>query len=177
MTRNRCRQLATVGLVVAFATLGQLPVATGQETPLQHQDTTAESGAAAAQAGEPATESKKTSYELRFTIISLSTRWSKVDPSNELLALHAERSLYYGPGIGARFYIKQPHHGLLVDFDYMVDTDVDSLNSQSKWKTDFAMAPHASFSAGGSIAAKAVSAAPSQTPFLAALRPSVVAWA
>jgi hypothetical protein len=105
-------------------------------------------------------------------IISASARWSAVDSSNERLALHAERSLYYGPGIGVRVFIKQPHHGLLVDFDYKVDTDIDSINSLSKWKTDYAIArvgyayrflhpandkmtwaftPHASFSAGGSI--------------------------
>jgi hypothetical protein len=80
--------------------------------------------------------------------------------------------LYFGPGVGVRVFIKQPHHGLIVDFDYMVDTDVDSVNKLSVWKTDFAVArvgyayrfirhandkmtwaftPHASLSAGGTI--------------------------
>lgn len=114
----------------------------------------------------------RTFYELRFTVMTLSTRWSRVGQANELLVLHAERSLYFGPGIGARFFIKQPHHGFIVDFDYLVDTDVDSLNSESKWRTDVALARvgyayrfirqgaakmtwaftlHGGFSAGGSI--------------------------
>ena len=124
-----------------------------------------------APATQPSTDDK-TSVELRIAIISAAARWSAVDASNERLTLHAERSLYYGPGIGVRVFIKQPHHGLLVDFDYKVDTDIDSINSLSKWKTDFAIArvgyayrfikhandkmawaftPHASFSAGGTI--------------------------
>jgi len=128
-------------------------------------------GPTEAPATRPSTDDK-TSVELRFAIMSVSARWSAVDASTERLALHAERSLYYGPGIGVRVFIKQPHHGLLVDFDYKVDTDIDSINSLSKWKTDYAMArvgyayrflrpandkmtwaftPHASFSAGGSI--------------------------
>lgn len=122
---------------------------------------------------EPPAESKKTSAELRFTLISPSARWSPVDSPVPEITTHAKRSLYYGPGLGARVFIKQPHHGLLVDFDYRLDTDVDSINAtEGEWKTDFAVArvgyayrfirhanekmawaftPHASFSAGGSI--------------------------
>jgi hypothetical protein len=34
----------------------------------------------------------------------------------------------------------QPHHGLLVDFDYRIDTDVDTANVlEADWKTDFAL--------------------------------------
>lgn len=132
----------------------------------------AETESAPDKANESSGHTKRTSAELRFTIISPSGRWSRVDFRNETLATHSKRSLYFGPGIGARIFIKQPHHGLLADFDYRVDTDVDSINSLSKWKTDFAVArvgyayrfirhanekmvwtftPHASFSAGGSV--------------------------
>jgi hypothetical protein len=134
-----------------------------EETPAQAEETSTE-------ADETSPADERTSYELRFTIMSPSARWSKVE--NAMLARHADRSLYYGPGIGFRVFIKQPHHGLLVDFDYKVDSDVDSLNLTSGWKTDFAIAhvgyayrfikhanqkmtwaftPHASFSAGGTI--------------------------
>jgi len=132
----------------------------------------AEAEEPSSEASEPSIADERTSYELRFTITSPSARWSKVETGSEMLARHAERSLYYGPGIGVRVFIKQPHHGLLVDFDYRIDTDIDSLNSNSEWKTDFAVArlgyayrfikhandkmawaftPHASLSAGGSI--------------------------
>jgi hypothetical protein len=169
MARTAHYQLTIAASVVALGILGQVPSARGQETPLQSPDTTAEGGARAAEAEEPATESKKTSYELRFTLTSPSARWSKVEARNDMLARHADRSLYFGPGLGLRVFIKQPHHGLLVDFDYKVDTDIDSLNVTSGWKTDFAIAhvgygyrfikhtndkmtwaftPHASFSAG-----------------------------
>jgi len=123
-------------------------------------------------AKESSAADKKTSVELRFVVISAAGRWSKVDSMFDRLELHAKRSLYFGPGVGVRVFIKQPHHGLIVDFDYMVDTDVDSVNKLSVWKTDFAVArvgyayrfirhandkmtwaftPHASFSAGGTI--------------------------
>jgi len=123
-------------------------------------------------AKESSAADEKTSVELRFVVISAAGRWSAVDSRFDRLELHAKRSLYFGPGIGVRVFIKQPHHGLLVDFDYMIDTDVDSVNKLSVWKTDFAIArvgyayrflrhandkmtwaftPHASFSAGGTI--------------------------
>lgn len=145
----------------------------GIATPLDAQETPAEVEEPAAEAEQAQSESQKTSAELRFTIVSPSARWSKVETRSDMLAKHSERSLYYGPGIGARVFIRQPHHGLLVDFDYRIDTDIDSINSDSEWKTDFAVArvgyayrfirhanermvwaftPHASFSAGGSIA-------------------------
>jgi len=128
--------------------------------------------ASSAEAEDTSAAAEKTSVELRFTLTSPSGRWSKVDIRNEMLARHANRSLYIGLGAGVRVFIKQPHHGLLVDFDYKIDTDMDSINSLSKWKTDFAVAhvgyayrfikhanekmvwaftPHASLSAGGSI--------------------------
>ena len=120
----------------------------------------------------PSADSKKTSAELRITLISPSGRWGKVDARTDRLTKHSERSLYYGPGLGARIFIKQPHHGLLVDFDYRLDTDIDSINSDSAWKTDFVLGrigyafrffrranermtwsftPNASFSVGGII--------------------------
>jgi hypothetical protein len=119
-----------------------------------------------------AEEANPNSFELRFTLMSPSARWSKVEVGSEVLARHADRSVYFGPGLGARLFIKQPHHGLLIDFDYRFDSDVDSLNLTSGWKTDFAVAhvgyayrfikhsndkmvwaftPRASFAAGGSI--------------------------
>jgi len=140
---------------------------------LSAQEASAEVEEPESEAEPTQADSKKTSVELRFTIVSPSARWSKVETRSQMLATHAERSLYYGPGIGARVFIRQPHHGLLVDFDYRIDTDIDSINSDSEWKTDFAVArvgyayrfirhanekmawtftPHASFSAGGSIA-------------------------
>ena len=88
---------------------------------------------------EPAAESKRTSAELRITILSPSGRWGKVDARTDRLTRHSERSLYYGPGLGARIFIKQPHHGLLAEFDYRLDTDIDSINSDSAWKTDFVL--------------------------------------
>jgi hypothetical protein len=96
--------------------------------------------ASSAEAEDTPAAVEKTSVELRFTLTSPSGRWSKVDFRNEMLARHANRSLYIGLGAGVRVFIKQPHHGLLVDFDYKIDTDVDSINSLSKWKTDFAVA-------------------------------------
>jgi hypothetical protein len=160
------RSLTAATLVLAAGIAGQASSVKAEEAAAAPEKSAAEVETAPA-------ESKKTSYELRFTIMSPTIRWSKVDPAlNTLLQLHANRSLYYGPGIGFRTFIKQPHHGLLVEFDYKVDSDVDSLNSDTKWKTDFAMArvgyayrfirhgnarmtwaftPHASFSAGGTI--------------------------
>ena len=156
-------------LPIAAIVTGTLAAA----APLSAQEISEKVEKPAAEAEPTQADSKKTSAELRFTIVSPSARWSKVETRSEMLAKHAERSLYYGPGIGARVFIRQPHHGLLVDFDYRIDTDIDSLNSDSEWKTDFAVArvgyayrfirhanermvwtftPHASFSAGGSIA-------------------------
>lgn len=63
----------------------------------------------------------------------------KVDARSDRVTTHAERSLYYGPGLGTRVFIKQAHHGLLAEFDYRLDTDIDSINSDSAWKTDFVL--------------------------------------
>lgn len=167
----RRRLLPIVGKLPAVA-FALAVLASGPVTSVRAEEAPAASDAASSASEAAPAESKKTSFELRFTVMSPTIRWSKVDESNALLQLHAHRSLYYGPGVGSRVFIKQPHHGLLVDFDYKVDSDADSLNSETKWKTDFAMArvgyayrfirhanarmtwaftPHASLSAGGTI--------------------------
>jgi len=158
----------------SFCTLSSLVLLLA--SPARSQEAAPKEGASPPADASPtegsSTADKRTSVELRFIVISAAGRWSAVDSMFDRLELHAKRSVYFGPGIGVRVFIKQPHHGLLVDFDYMVDTDIDSVNKLSVWKTDFAVArvgyayrffrhandkmtwaftPHASFSAGGTI--------------------------
>jgi hypothetical protein len=168
MQRDRLSTLRTLAIVTGAlggGILGPAALAEAQETSAQAERTLPEAEETSAAAG-------KTSVELRFTLMSPSARWSAVDLRSETIATHAERSLYVSPGLGVRVFIKQPHHGLLVDWDYRIDTDMDSINALSKWKTDFSVAHvgyayrfikhanekmvwaftlHASFSAGGSI--------------------------
>jgi hypothetical protein len=154
-------------LLVATVLALALP-AGAQESPAK-----SDSEPTSPQADVSTDQDKRTSAELRIMLISAAARWSPVSTPDPRLTQHAKRSLYFSPGIGARVFIKQPHHGFLVDFDYRIDTDIDSINAlEGDWKTDFAVArvgyayrfirhanermvwtftPHASFSAGGSI--------------------------
>jgi len=157
---------------LAFASTAHTQEGKAVEASGKTKQPPAEAPAPVSEAQESAPASKKTSAELRITIISPSGRWGKVDARTDRITTHSERSLYYGPGLGARIYIRQPNHGLLVDFDYRLDTDIDSINTDSPWKTDFVVGrvgyafrffrhanpkmtwsftPHASFSFGGII--------------------------
>ena len=161
--------LRAAGFVTLAVTGGFL----GPATQAQAEETSADAEETPADAEETSGHAEKTSVELRFTLVSAAARWSPVDSPFPQLTTHAKRSVYFGPGVGVRVFIKQPHHGLLVDFDYRIDTDVDTANVlEGDWRIDFAMAhvgyayrflrranermtwaftPHASFSAGGSI--------------------------
>ena len=77
---------------IVVGTLGIAAPLDAQETPAQAEVAPAEAERIPAEAEETATESKKTSVELRFTLISPSARWSKVESRSEMLAQHAERS-------------------------------------------------------------------------------------
>jgi hypothetical protein len=64
-----------------------------------------------------------------------------IDDEGRVEAFHAQQSLYFGPGLGVHVFPKQPHHGLVVDVQYKLDTDVDSkFSDSSKWRTDFFVA-------------------------------------
>ena len=163
--------IASVALVLLFGT-GWARAQTA--SPKGEKEAPQAEASPAKATGDAATDPhKRTFYELRITLVSAAARWSPVSSPVPQLTTHAKRSVYFGSGIGTRIFIKQPHHGLLVDFDYRIDTDVDTPNLlEGEWKVDFAMAqigyayrflrranermvwaftPHASFSAGGSI--------------------------
>jgi hypothetical protein len=155
-------------LALAGSLLSLTSTAAADDTPAA-----AEAASAGAEAPSAQTPTEKTSVELRFVIFSPSGRWSVVDDEGRLEAFHAKQSLYFGPGLGVHVFIKQPHHGLIVDVQYKLDTDVDSkFSDSSKWRTDFfvarvgygyrflrhanekmtwAFTPSASFSTGASL--------------------------
>ena len=159
-----------VGLTLAVAA-GSLLVlsstADADETSTDMKEASAGAEASSARADE------RTSVELRFVVFSPSARWSIVDERGNVDAFHSRQSLYFGPGIGVRVFPKQPHHGVIVDAQYSMDTDVDSKYSdRDGWRTDFIMArvgygyrfirhtnekmvwaftPHGSLSTGASI--------------------------
>jgi hypothetical protein len=158
--------VAIVTLALAGGILGPAASAEAEETLAEVEDTSAE-------AEETSAEEKKTSVELRFVISSPSVRWSVVEERRGINAFRSKRSLYFGPGIGVRVFPKQRHHGVIVDVQYSLDTDIDSLNVDlGSWRTDFLLArvgygyrfikhanekmtwaftPHASLSTGASI--------------------------
>ena len=143
------------------------PTAAADETSSDMKEASAGSEASSARADE------RTSVELRFVISASSLRWSVIEESEGIDAFHSKQSLYLGPGIGVRVFPKQPHHGVIVDAHYSVDTDVDSkFSDRQGWRFDFVVArvgygyrfikhtnekiawaftPHASLSAGASI--------------------------
>lgn len=166
MIQTAYRSLVLVTL--AFASTGQ-----AQEASTQPEKAPVQPEAAPANDEEIPANVGKTSVELRFVIFSPSLRWSVVEERAGIDAFHSRQSLYVGPGIGVRVFPKQPYHGVLVDVQYSVDTDVDTKYSDREgWRTDFVVArvgygyrfikhanekmawaftPHGSFSAGASI--------------------------
>ena len=167
--RSRCVPILrnlTLALVVSLFALAT--TAKADETSADAKETPSGAEASSARA-----DAKRTSVELRFVIFSPSLRWSTVEEREGIDAFHSRQSLYVGPGIGVRVFPKQPHHGVIVDAQYSVDTDADTKYSDREgWRTDFIVArvgygyrfikhtnekmawaftPHASFSAGASI--------------------------
>jgi hypothetical protein len=144
LMRFRCLSIPRIaGLVfvtLVGAALGPTASASAQDSSATPEETPTAASDASTGAELPGTNDKKTSVELRFTLMSPSARWSAVDLRSQTVATHAKRSLYVSPGLGVRVFIRQPHHGLLVDWDYRIDTDMDSINSLSQWKTDFSVA-------------------------------------
>lgn len=151
------------------------PTSTGQaqEASTQPESAPVQAEALPTNDEETRANADETSVELRFVIFSPSLRWSVVEERAGIDAFHSRQSLYVGPGIGVCVFPKQPHHGVIVDAQYSVDTDVDTKYSDREgWRTDFVVArvgygyrfvkhanekmawaftPHGSFSAGASI--------------------------
>lgn len=160
------RNVVFVALTLSGGFLGRAASAEAEKTSAEVEDTSS-------RVGETSAEEKKTSIELRFVIFSPSLRWSVIEEREGIDAFHSRQSMYVGPGIGVRVFPKQPHHGVIVDAQYSVDTDVDTkFSTREGWRTDFMVArvgygyrfikhanekmawaftPHASFSAGASI--------------------------
>jgi len=67
------------------------------------------------------------SAELRFRLFTTAYRWSSYSSSSDVVDQpeSGKRSLHVVPAVGVRFYPKGGH-GVLVDADYRIDTDVDS---------------------------------------------------
>ena len=160
--------LRKLTLALAGSLLALTATAKADETSSEAKETSSGAEASSARAN-----AKRTSVELRFVIFSPSLRWSVVEEREGIDAFHSRQSMYVGPGIGVRVFPKQPHHGVIVDAQYSVDTDVDTkFSTREGWRTDFMVArvgygyrfikhanekmawaftPHASFSAGASI--------------------------
>lgn len=166
---SRCLPiLGKLALASAVVLLATTSMASAGEAPTAPQQTPAGTEASA----EPV-DADATSIELRFVVFSPSARWSRVDERGSVDTFHSKQSLYFGPGIGVHVFPKQPHHGVIVDTQYSLDTDVDKKYSdRDGWRTDFIMArvgygyrfirhtnekmvwaftPHASLSTGASI--------------------------
>jgi hypothetical protein len=65
------------------------------------------------------------SSELRFELAANAFRWSSYVPERSDLPSYGKRSYHVAMGLGVRFYPKTAH-GLLLDFVYLFDTDLDS---------------------------------------------------
>ena len=77
--------------------------------------------------GKPASaEEPALSTEVRVGLFAPSFRWSNRLPDSEIFIDNAERSLYFSPSLGARFY-PRGGHGATIDFDYRLDSDTDSV--------------------------------------------------
>jgi hypothetical protein len=157
---------------LTLALVGSLLTLTATAKADETSGDTKETSSGAEASSAPA-DAERTSVELRFVVFSPSLRWSVVEEREGIDAFHSRQSLYVGPGIGVRVFPKQPHHGVIVDAQYSVDTDVDTkFSDREGWRTDFIVArvgygyrfvkhanekmawaftPHGSFSAGASI--------------------------
>ncbi len=92
---------------------------------------------------EPRPEASSFSAELRFRLFTTAYRWSSYRAVPVDLPDSAKQSLYAVPALGARFYPKS-RHGVLVDFQWRMDIDVDSSASficifecPPQWWTEF----------------------------------------
>lgn len=65
------------------------------------------------------------SSELRFELAANALRWSSYVPERSDLPGYGKRSYQVAVGLGVRFYPKSAH-GLLLDFVYFFDPDLDS---------------------------------------------------
>lgn len=66
------------------------------------------------------------STEIRAGLFPASFRWSNHLPAAAAFIDNAEKSLYFVPSLGARFY-PRGSHGAMVDLDYRFDSDTDSV--------------------------------------------------
>ena len=73
-------------------------------------------------AAQAAADTPSLSTELRIGLFPASYRWSNdLPPGGQF----AERSLYFSPSLGARFY-PRGKHGATIELDYRIDSDPDS---------------------------------------------------
>lgn len=141
-----------------------------------------------------ASEAERTlSTEIRVGLFSASYRWSNSLPDSAGIDDYAERSLYFVPSLGARFY-RRAGHGALVDFEYRLDADTDSAclvfcpPDPPTFRINFAIAhagyayrhlvaarkrpehrawaftPHVSLAVGGAFSERATAGVPSRSP-------------
>jgi len=138
-------------------------------------------------------DDRELSTEIRAGLFSASYRWSNSLPDSTPVVGYAERSLYFVPSLGARFYPKGGH-GALVELDYRLDSDTDSVclvfcpPDPPSFRIDFLVAhagyayrhivvsrkrpeqrawaftPHASLAVGGAFSERAVAGVPSRSP-------------
>lgn len=183
MRSRRVPILCNLVLALAGSLLVLTATAKADETSSDAKETTS-----GAEASSARTQAERTSVELRFVISSPSGRWSVVEERSGVDAFHSKQSLYFGPGIGVRVFPKQPHHAVIVDAQYSLDTDFDShFSNRDAWRTDFVVArvgygyrfikhsnekivwaftPHGSLSAGASINRTANGAYEASAPVL-----------
>ncbi len=133
------------------------------------------------------------STELRFGVFSPSYRWSGSLPDSTPVVNYAERSLYFVPSLGARFY-PRGGHGALAELAYRVDADTDSVcllfcppdppsfrigflvahvgyayrhvvaSRRRPQRNAWAFTPHLSFAAGAAFSELVIAGVPSRSP-------------
>lgn len=70
-------------------------------------------------------DERSLSTEIRAGVFAPSFRWSNRLPAAATFVNNAEKSLYFVPSLGARFYARRGHGGT-IDLDYRFDSDTDS---------------------------------------------------
>lgn len=134
------------------------------------------------------------STEIRVGVFAPSFRWSNRLADTERFFDNAEKSLYFAPSLGARFYPRGAH-GVTVDADYRIDTDPDSIclisfggpcplsfripfavahagyayrhiveSPRAPYRRAWAFTPHVSFSAGAALSEHDAAGIPRRSP-------------
>jgi hypothetical protein len=138
-------------------------------------------------------DDRELSTEIRVGLFSASYRWSNSLPAAAPVVNYAEKSLYFVPSLGARFY-PRGGHGALIELDYRLDADPDSAclvfcpPDPPTFRIDFVVAhagyayrhvvaarkrpehrawaftPHVSLAVGGAFSELATAGVPSRSP-------------